>query len=185
MRNLLTTAFLLTATALFAKPTLVLEVAGEHEGTVKIELRDDLAPKHVERIVTLAKDGAYDGIVFHRVIEDFMAQTGDVQFGKMGDDTSRAGSGGSDLGNIDAEFSKETFDKGVVGMARSQDPNSANSQFFIMLAPGAFLDGQYTIVGKVIEGQDVVDMIKKGDAKKNGMIDGEADYIKSATITDE
>jgi len=144
-------------------PNLVIEVAGEANGRVVIDMLPDLAPKHVAQITALAKDGKYDGVVFHRVIDGFMAQTGDVQFGKSGGDTGQAGMGGSDLPNITAEFSSETFDRGVVGMARSQSPDSANSQFFIMFAPGPFLDNQYTVVGRVIEGMDVVDQIKRGD----------------------
>ena len=144
-------------------PNLVIEVGGATTGTVVIDMLPDLAPKHVAQITALAAKGAYDGVVFHRVIDGFMAQTGDVQYGKSGGDTSMAGMGGSDMPNIPAEFSKETFDRGVVGMARSQDPDSANSQFFIMFAPGAFLDGQYTIVGRVISGMEVVDAITKGE----------------------
>ncbi|MBP0615374.1 peptidylprolyl isomerase [Jiella mangrovi] len=151
--------------------TLVIETK---DGEIDIQLRPDLAPKHVERIKTLAREGAYDGVVFHRVIDGFMAQTGDVEFGKEGSPTfnpQRAGMGGSKLPDLKAEFSKETFDRGTVGMARAQDPNSANSQFFIMLADGDFLDGQYTIVGDVIKGMDVVDKIKKGDQQANGAVD--------------
>ena len=144
-------------------PNLTIEVGGATTGTVVIDMLPDLAPKHVAQITALAAKGAYDGVVFHRVIDGFMAQTGDVQYGKSGGDTSMAGMGGSDMPNIPAEFSKETFDRGVVGMARSNDPDSANSQFFIMFAPGAFLDGQYTLVGRVISGMDVVDAITKGE----------------------
>ena len=144
-------------------PNLIIEVAGAAAGTVVIDMLPDLAPKHVAQITALAAKGAYDGVVFHRVIDGFMAQTGDVQYGKSGGDTSMAGMGGSDMANIPAEFSKETFERGVVGMARSQDADSANSQFFIMFAPGAFLDGQYTIVGRVISGMEVVDAITKGE----------------------
>jgi peptidylprolyl isomerase len=140
----------------------VIEVDGQAKGTVVIDLLPDLAPQHVAQITTLAQQGAYDGVVFHRVIDGFMAQTGDVEFGK-GEDLSRAGTGGSTLPDLPAEFSQETFDRGVVGMARAQSPDSANSQFFIMFAPGPFLDGQYTIVGRVIEGMEVVDAIKRGD----------------------
>ncbi|KQT48789.1 peptidylprolyl isomerase [Aureimonas sp. Leaf454] len=131
------------------------------DGAVEIALRPDLAPDHVKQIEALAKKGFYDGIVFHRVIDGFMAQTGDP---------TGTGMGGSDLPDLKAEFSKETFDRGTVGMARSSDPNSANSQFFIMLADGDFLDGQYTIVGDVTKGMDVVDKIKKGDAAANGEV---------------
>ena len=144
-------------------PNLVIEVDGQTKGTVVIDLLPDVAPKHVAQITALAQQGAYDGVVFHRVIDGFMAQTGDVQYGKAGGDTSMAGMGGSDLPDLPAEFSSVPFDRGVVGMARSQDPNSANSQFFIMFAPAPHLDGQYTVVGQVISGMDVVDAIKKGD----------------------
>ncbi|PTE23017.1 peptidylprolyl isomerase [Cereibacter changlensis JA139] len=143
-------------------PNLSIEVAGEANGTVVIDLMPEVAPKHVAQITALAEKGAYDGVVFHRVIEGFMAQTGDVQYGK-GSDLSSAGMGGSDLPDIPAEFSDVSFERGVVGMARSQSPDSANSQFFIMFAPGDFLNGQYTVVGKVISGMDVVDSIAKGE----------------------
>jgi peptidylprolyl isomerase len=116
----------------------------------------------VAQVTALAQQGAYDGVVFHRVIDGFMAQTGDVQYGKAGGDTSMAGMGGSSLPDIPAEFSSVPFDRGVLGMARSQDPNSANSQFFIMFAPAPHLDGQYTAFGRVISGMEVVDAIKKG-----------------------
>lgn len=151
-------------------PNLVIEVAGEANGTITIDMLPDLAPKHVEQITGLAREGAYDGVAFHRVIEGFMAQTGDVEFGK-GADLSRAGMGGSDRPDLPAEFSKVSFDRGVVGMARSQNPNSANSQFFIMFAPGPFLDGQYTVVGRVIEGLDVLDAIKRGEGRNGEVTD--------------
>ena len=143
-------------------PNLVIDVTGQATGQVVIDLRSDLAPQHVAQIAALATEGAYDGVVFHRVIDGFMAQTGDVEFGK-GSYLSRAGTGGSTRPDLPAEFSTETFARGVVGMARSNNPNSANSQFFIMFAPGDFLDGQYTIVGNVISGMDVVDAITKGE----------------------
>jgi peptidylprolyl isomerase len=151
------------ALAQSADDVLVIEVDGSVQGTIEIALRPDIAPQHVARIKELARAGAYDGVVFHRVIDGFMAQTGDVAHGKR--DTfgqGRAGTGGSDLPDLPAEFSGESFGKGTVGMARSQDPNSANSQFFIMFAPAPHLDGQYTVVGEVVAGQDVVDAIKKG-----------------------
>lgn len=146
-----------------AGPNLIIDIAGAANGQVVIDLLADTAPLHTAQITALAKSGAYDGVQFHRVMEGFMAQTGDVQYGKSGGDTSMAGMGGSDLPNIPAEFTTETFDRGVVGMARAQDPNSANSQFFIMFAPGPFLDGQYTIVGHVISGLEVVDAIARGE----------------------
>ena len=166
---------LMAGTAL-AGPKLAIEVAGEAQGTVVIELRDDLAPGHAARMVELAKSGAYDGVAFHRVIEGFMAQTGDVEFGK-GDDLSRAGMGGSSMPDLKAEFSDAPFDRGVVGMARSQNPDSANSQFFIMFAPGHFLNGDYTVVGHVVSGMDVVDRIKRG-AGQSGAVRGPDRMVK-------
>ncbi|MFK7834885.1 MAG: peptidylprolyl isomerase [Sulfitobacter sp.] len=160
-----------------------IEVAGEANGTITIDLLEDVAPQHVERITTLAAQGAYDGVVFHRVIEGFMAQTGDVQFGKAGGDTGRAGMGGSDLPDVPAEFSDVPFDKGVVGMARSQNPNSANSQFFIMFDAGYFLNGQYTVVGKVTGGQEIVDAIKLGTGG-NGAVVGAPDVMQRVTVID-
>ena len=124
-------------------------------GRVVIKLRPDLAPKHAERIKTLAREKYYDNVPFHRVIAGFMAQTGD---GQKGD-----GTGGSKYPNLPAEFSNVPFKRGVVGMARTNDPNSANSQFFIMYADGSFLDGKYTVVGQVLSGMDAVDKIKKGE----------------------
>ena len=150
---------------------LVIDVDGAHKGPVEIELLPAAAPQHVARIKELARAGAYDGIVFHRVIDGFMAQTGDVAFGKKDGDLSRAGTGGSDMPDLPAEFSATPFEAGTVGMARSMDPNSANSQFFIMFAPAPHLDGQYTAVGKVIAGQDVVDAIKRGDGASGAVAD--------------
>ena len=140
------------------------------DGPVVIELRPDVAPKHVERMKALAAAGEYDNVAFHRVIEGFMAQTGDVQYGDMEDgfQPQAAGTGGSSQPDLPAEFSEVPFERGTVGMARSQDPNSANSQFFIMFAPGDFLNGQYTVVGKVVEGMENVDKIKRGDEASNG-----------------
>ena len=135
------------------------------------------------RIAKLAADGAYDGVVFHRVIDGFMAQTGDVEFGKMGGDMNMAGRGGSDMPDLPAEFSDIPFEQGMVGMARSQSPNSANSQFFIMLDEGMFLNGQYTIVGKVTDGLDVVDQIKLGKGP-NGAVIGKPDVMKKVTVID-
>ncbi|MDS7597167.1 peptidylprolyl isomerase [Agrobacterium tumefaciens] len=149
------------------------------DGPVVIELMPDVAPKHVAQIEALAKKGAYDNVAFHRVIEGFMAQTGDVQYGNMekGFSAQRAGTGGSDLPDIPAEFSKVPFERGTVGMARSQNPNSANSQFFIMFADGAFLNGQYTVVGKVVSGMEAVDKIKRG-AGGNGEVSNPDRMIK-------
>ncbi|KQT83505.1 peptidylprolyl isomerase [Aurantimonas sp. Leaf443] len=142
-----------------AENTLVITTK---DGEIDIKLRPDIAPESAQRLKELAKEGFYDGVVFHRVIDGFMAQTGDP---------TGTGMGGSDKPDLKAEFSKETFDRGTVGMARAQDPNSANSQFFIMLADGDFLDGQYTVVGDVTKGMDVVDKIKKGDAAQNGTVE--------------
>ncbi|CAN7469682.1 peptidylprolyl isomerase [Agrobacterium tumefaciens] len=149
------------------------------DGPVVIELMPEVAPKHVAQIEALAKKGAYDNVAFHRVIDGFMAQTGDVQYGNMekGFSAQRAGTGGSDLPDIPAEFSKTPFTRGVVGMARSQDPNSANSQFFIMFADGPFLNGQYTVVGKVVSGMEAVDKIKRG-AGGNGEVSNPDRMIK-------
>ena len=141
------------------KPHLMLTL---DKGVIDIELLQDLAPLHVERIVTLTERGDYNGVVFHRVIDGFMAQTGDVQYGK-GADLSMAGMGGSDLPDVKAEFSAEPFIRGVVGAARTQDPNTFNSQFFICFNDCTFLDGQYTVFGKVVAGMDVVDAITKGE----------------------
>ena len=143
------------------------------DGDVKIELYSDVAPNHVKRIKELADSGKYDNVVFHRVIDGFMAQTGDVQFGNSNSDSfdlKRAGMGGSDFPNLKEEFSDIPHDRGTLSMARSQDPNSANSQFFICFKAAAFLDRQYTVFGKVIEGMEFVDKIKRGDENNNGSV---------------
>ncbi|KAJ56601.1 peptidylprolyl isomerase [Actibacterium mucosum KCTC 23349] len=158
-------------------------VAGEANGVIKIDLLEDVAPAHVERITTLATEGEYDNVVFHRVIDGFMAQTGDVEFGKLGEDMRLAGRGGSTYDDLPAEFSDVPYDRGVVGMARSQNPNSANSQFFIMFDEGYFLNGQYTVVGRVTEGLDVLDAIKRG-AGPNGAVLGEPDRMVLVTVTE-
>jgi len=162
---------------------LSIEVAGEANGVVTIDLLEDVAPKHVERITKLAADGQYDGVVFHRVIDGFMAQTGDVENGRKGGDMRRAGTGGSDLPDLPAEFSDVPFEKGVVGMARAQRPDSANSQLFIMVDAAPVLNGQYTVVGRVTGGQDVVDAIKLGTGS-NGAVVGEPDVMKKVTVTE-
>ena len=131
------------------------------DGRITILLRPDLAPKHVKQIKELVKRKFYDGIVFHRVIDGFMAQTGDP---------TGTGMSGSDLPNIPAEFSNEPFKRGILGMARAQDPNSANSQFFIMFAEAPSLNGQYTVIGEVVDGMPVVDKIKRGDPTNNGKV---------------
>ncbi len=136
------------------------------QGKVVIELHSDLAPKHVARIKELTREGAYDGVVFHRVIDGFMAQTGDVKFGKStGADfnPSRAGMGGSDRPDLEAEFSNLNHARGTCSMARAQNPNSANSQFFICFDDAAFLNRQYTVWGQVVSGMDNVDKIKRGE----------------------
>ncbi|WP_293444633.1 peptidylprolyl isomerase [Planktotalea sp.] len=176
------------ALCLFASPALAtglqVEVAGEGaNGTIAIDLLEDLAPEHVAQITAIAESGAYNGVVFHRVIDGFMAQTGDVQFGQSSGNTSRAGMGGSDMPDIQAEFSSEPFKRGIVGMARSQNPNSANSQFFIMFDDGDFLNGQYTVVGRVTAGMDVVDQIKLGTGG-NGAVVGTPDMMKTVTVTE-
>ena len=136
------------------------------DGDVKIELYEDKAPNHVKRIKLLAEQGKYDGVVFHRVIDGFMAQTGDVKFANSSNDDfdlRRAGTGGSDLPDLKEEFSDLPHQRGTLSMARSQDPNSANSQFFICFKEASFLDRQYTVFGKVIEGMEFVDKIKRGE----------------------
>ena len=143
------------------------------DGDIKIELFDKVAPNHVKRIKQLALEGKYDGVVFHRVIDGFMAQTGDVKYGNSSNDEfdlKRAGMGGSDLPDLKEEFSNLPHERGTLSMDRSQDPNSANSQFFICLKESSFLDRQYTVFGKVIEGMDLVDKIKKGDSDNNGSV---------------
>ena len=174
--------------AFMASPALAtglqVEVEGEGaNGTITIDLLEDVAPEHVAQITALAENGAYDGVVFHRVIDGFMAQTGDVEFGKIGGDMRRAGMGGSDRPNLKAEFSDVSYERGVVGMARSQDPNSANSQFFIMFDDGPFLNGQYTVIGRVTDGMDIVDAIKRGEGQ-NGAVVGQPDVMKKVTVTD-
>lgn len=143
------------------------------DGPVKIKLRPDLAPSHVERIKTLAGQGFYDGVVFHRVIPGFMAQTGDP---------TGTGMGGSDLPDLKAEFSNEKHKRGTVSAARSGNPNSANSQFYICFDDAPWLDRQYSVWGEVVEGMDIVDKIKKGGEHNNGAITGEPDKIIKARI---
>ena len=143
------------------------------DGPVKIKLRSDLAPGHVERVKTLTDQGFYDGVVFHRVIPGFMAQTGDP---------TGTGSGGSDLPDLKAEFSGEKHTRGTVSAARSANPNSANSQFYICFDDAPWLDRQYSVWGEVVEGMDNVDKIKKGGEHNNGAISGEPDKILKARI---
>ena len=142
--------------------TILMELPG---GTVTIELLPEVAPKHCERMKALARAGAYDNVVFHRVIDGFMAQGGDVAHGnaEKGLDLRMAGTGGSDLPNLPAEFSDVPHDRGTLGAARSADPNSANSQFFINFADNHFLNGQYTVYGRVIDGMEHVDAVRRGE----------------------
>lgn len=162
-------------------PVMIIAVEGQADGEIRIALRDDLAPAHVERIVTLAERGDYDGVVFHRVIDGFMAQTGDVAHGSIDGNPRRWGTGGSDLPDLQAEFSGQSFERGVVGMARSQSPDSANSQFFIMFSAAPHLNGQYTVVGQMLEGYEVLDAIKLGTGA-NGAIMGTPDRMARVTI---
>ena len=143
------------------------------DGDVKIEMFPDVAPSHVKRITELANSGKYDNVVFHRVIDGFMAQTGDVKFGNSESkdfDLRRAGMGGSDLPDLKQEFNDVPHERGTLSMARSSDPDSANSQFFICFDQASFLDRQYTVFGKVIEGMEFVDKIKRGDSDNNGSV---------------
>ncbi len=161
---------------------LQLEITGQANGTVTIDLFDDVAPNHVARIKELANSGAYNGVAFHRVIEGFMAQTGDVKYGHADSaDLSRAGTGGSDMPDLKAEFSDKPFVRGTVGMARSASPDSANSQFFIMFGTASHLNGQYTVVGQVTDGMNVVQKIRRGRGN-NGAVTDKPDYIKSAKV---
>ena len=161
---------------------MVIEVEGEANGVIEIELLPNVAPLHVERIKILARDGLYNGVVFHRVIDGFMAQTGDVKFGKIeGYKRRYAGQGGSNYPDLDAEFSTIKYEEGTVGMARAQNPNSANSQFFIMFNRSPNLDGNYTVFGKVINGQEVVNSIKRGAMSDNGSVIN-PDIMKKVSI---
>ncbi len=143
--------------------TIIMETT---KGKVVIALKPEVAPEHVARIKELTREGAYDGVVFHRVIEDFMAQTGDVQYGKQGGpnfNPARAGMGGSDKPDLKAEFSATSHVRGTCSMARSQNPNSANSQFFICFTDAPWLNKQYSVWGEVVEGMEVIDQIKRGE----------------------
>ena len=169
--NILVLFFLITNQTMSEENIMILKLK---DGDVKIELFQDTAPNHVKRIKELAEAGKYDNVVFHRVIDGFMAQTGDVKFGNSNSkdfDLRRAGMGGSDLPDLKEEFSSLPHERGTLSMARSQDPNSANSQFFICFQPAPFLDRQYTVFGKVIEGMEFVDKIKRGDSNNNGSVD--------------
>ena len=168
--NVIVLFFLITNQSIAQENIMILKLK---DGNVKIELFPDVAPNHVKRIKELAEAGKYDNVVFHRVIDGFMAQTGDVKFGNSnsGDfDLKRAGMGGSDLPDLKQEFSNLPHDRGTLSMARSSDPDSANSQFFICFKASPFLDKQYTVFGKVIDGMDYVDKIKRGDESNNGSV---------------
>jgi cyclophilin family peptidyl-prolyl cis-trans isomerase len=168
--NFLILFFILTNNIIAEENIMILKLK---DGDIKIELFEDIAPNHVKRIKELAESGKYDGVVFHRVIDGFMAQTGDVKFGNSSNDDynlRQAGMGGSDLPDLKEEFSDLPHERGTLSMARSQDPNSANSQFFICFKASAFLDRQYTVFGKVIEGMEFVDKIKRGDENNNGSV---------------
>ena len=163
--------FFISANQLIAEENIM--ILKLKDGDVKIELFEDVAPNHVKRIKELANSGKYDNVVFHRVIDGFMAQTGDVKFGNSDSkefDLRRAGMGGSDMPDLEQEFNSLPHDRGTLSMARAQDPNSANSQFFICFQPAPFLDRQYTVFGKVIEGMEFVDKIKRGDQNNNGAV---------------
>ena len=162
--------FLITNQSIAEENIMILKLKS---GDIKIELFEDVAPNHVKRIKELADNGKYDNVVFHRVIDGFMAQTGDVKFGNSESkdfDLKRAGMGGSDLPDLKQEFSSIPHERGTLSMARSSDPDSANSQFFICFKASSFLDRQYTVFGKVIEGMEFVDKIKRGDEANNGSV---------------
>ena len=170
--NILIFLFIINQNIAIAKEDIM--ILKLKDGDVKIELFSDVAPKHVERIKILASEGKYDNVVFHRVIDGFMAQTGDLKFGNSSSenfDLRRAGTGGSDLPDLKQEFSNIPHLRGTLSMARSSDPNSANSQFFICFQPAPFLDRQYTVFGKVVEGMEYVDQIKRGEQNQNGSVE--------------
>ena len=182
MRKILAALALVAMAGAASAQTMVITLGGGVEGEVRIQLRPDLAPQHVERLTELANSGAYDGVVFHRVIDGFMAQTGDVQYGRLETFAQGgAGRGGSDLPDLPAEFSDVPYERGILGMARSQNPDSANSQFFIMFAPYPSLNGQYTVVGEVVSGMEFVDDIKRGTGA-NGMVAADPDYMARVVV---
>ena len=188
MRRLVVAAALVLA-GLSASAALAtgikIEVAGPGaNGTIVIDLFEDKAPNHVAQITGLVREGAYDNVIFHRVIDGFMAQTGDVQFGRVGGDMRGIGMGKSDRPNLEAEISDIPFERGIVGMARAQPPNSANSQFFIMYADAPHLNGLYTVIGKVTEGMDVVDAITRGDGRNGEFKTATPDVMTKVTVID-
>ena len=172
---------ILLGSPIFAS-SLKITIEGTAQGQIEIDLFEDVAPLHVAQILKLAEQRQYDNVVFHRVIEGFMAQTGDVEYGNAEGDIAFAGRGGSELPDLPAEFSDIKFDRSIVGMARTQDPNSANSQFFIMFEPGYFLNGQYTVIGKVVSGMEVIDQIKIGKGP-NGAVLGVPDKMVSVEVS--
>jgi len=170
LTNILILFFIIINQSIAQENIMILKLK---DGDVKIELFEDVAPNHVKRIKELADKGKYDNVVFHRVIDGFMAQTGDVKFGNSESkdfDLRRSGMGGSDLPDLKQEFSSVPHERGTLSMARSSDPDSANSQFFICFKAAPFLDRQYTVFGKVVEGMEYVDMIKRGDDSNNGAV---------------
>ena len=197
MRSLILGLCLLASPA--AATGLRITIEGEANGVVEIDLLEEIAPKAVEQIAALANEGFYDGVVFHRVIDGFMAQTGDGQYGNVANlDMGRAGTGDSQRPNLPAEFSEVPFDRGVVGMASLGDPrcrgqagcvegdeflNSANAQFFIMFAEGHFLNGNYTVIGRVTSGMEVIDAIKLGEGR-NGSVLGQPDVMADVEVID-
>ena len=173
------------STTTLANDILRLQIEGQSRGVIDIRLNKDLAPEHVKRIKLLTNEKLYDGVVFHRVIPNFMAQTGDVKYGNRAlFDPSLVGIGGSEYPMLGEEFSQLPFVKGTVGMARSQNPNSANSQFFIMFEPAPHLNGKYTIVGDVVRGMSIVQAIKKGTRATNGSVDTPDFILKAEIISD-
>lgn len=189
----LANAFAVAAVLAVVSPAMAAEpentmIISLKDGDVTIALRPDLAPKHVAQIKALVREGAYDNVAFHRVINGFMAQTGDVHYGDMkeGYDAGAAGTGGSSKPDLPAEFSKsEHFVRGTVGMARAQSPDSANSQFFIMFDAASSLDGQYTIVGNVESGMEAIDKIKKGSDAQNGAVSNPDRMMKVIIAADK
>jgi peptidylprolyl isomerase len=158
-------------------------VAGNSaNGDISIRLFDVIAPLHVSRVIQLTREGLYDGVAFHRVINGFMAQTGDVQYGQINGDLNAAGTGGSEYSDLEAEFSSIAFNRSIVGMARSTDPDSANSQFFMMFAYSPGLNGRYTVIGQVVEGLDVLDAIKRGPSEADGRIAEDPDYMAEVQL---